>query len=85
MTDDNPTRRRSKLLVPVLAGALAAAVALPASAALAGGGDSGGAGGSGGSAPTFEQVQQQPDRERPDGHDCPERGQGGGQTSTPEV
>jgi hypothetical protein len=83
-----PNRRR-RLLVPVLASALAAAVALPASVALAGGGDGGGAR-TDGTGSTFEQVQQErsPDRERPDGRDCPHEEQGDGgssSSSSPEV
>jgi len=67
MPDENTTPgRRRRVLLPVLLASLAAAVTLPVSAALAGGGDGGA------NAP----VQQSQERERPQGHDCPDEERG---------
>jgi len=69
MPDENTTHGRRRVLLPVLLASVAAAVALPVSAALAGSGD----GGDGGAnAP----VQQSQERERPQGHDCPDEERG---------
>ena len=79
---DSPRRGRRLITLLAVAGALAA---VPAGVALAGGSDGSGpaSGAEGQSGATTIQQEAQPDAERPDRGDCPEKdGQGGRQGSS---
>jgi len=80
---DSPRRGRRLITLLAVAGALAA---VPAGVALAGGSDGSGpaSGAEGQSGATTIQQEAQPDRERPDRGDCPEK-DGQGQQDTSEL
>ena len=77
---DSPRRGRRLITLLAVAGALAA---VPAGVALAGGSDGSTSSGSEGqSGATTIQQEAQPDGERPDRGDCPEKDGQGGQDSS---